>query len=99
MDKIGDLIGKRLNQHKLGESARASAIVHKANLFLREKFPESEDEVRAFRLKDGILYIGTAGAVWSQEVHGCQSQMIEVIGREYGEKSVVKVVIKGLTTK
>ena len=99
MDKIGDLIGKRLNQHNLGESARAAMVVAKANCFLREKFPESEDDFRAFRLKDGILYIGAHGAVWSQELSGHRGELMRAIHDEYGQKSVLKIVIKSLTTK
>ena len=99
MDKIGDLIGKRLNQHNLGEAARASLVVNKANAFLWNKFPDSEDEVMAFRLKDGVLYIGTAGAAWSQEIHGLREKLMDDIHQEYGKNSVIKVVIKGLTTK
>lgn len=99
MDKIGDLIGKRLNQHKLGDSARAGLIVSQANQFLRKRFPDSEEEIRAFRLKEGVLYIGTIGAVWSQELWGCQEMLLEEIRHEHGKKSVMKVVIKSLTTK
>jgi len=99
MDKIGDLIGRRLNQHKLGESAKASLVVSKANDFLWKKLPDSEEEVRAFRLKDGVLYIGTVGAVWSQEVHGLKEKLMDEIHHEHGKNSVLRVVIKGLTTK
>lgn len=98
MDKIGDLVSKRLNQHKLGESARASLVVNRANQFLQKKFPDSENEVNAFRLKDGVLYVGTAGSVWSQEVWAEQENLLAELRKEYGQKSVIKILIKGLTS-
>jgi len=98
MDKIGDIIGKRLNQHKLGESARASAVLHKANAFLQGKLQCSDDEVNAFRLKDGVLYIGTAGSAWSQEVFHRQEELKNEVRGELGQKAILRVVIKGLTS-
>ncbi|MFH0838519.1 MAG: DciA family protein [Patescibacteria group bacterium] len=98
MDRIGAIIGKRLNQHKLGESARASEIVHRANKLLQEKLQCGDDEVRAFRLKDGILYVGTVGSAWSQEVFHHQEGLINEIRKAHGTKSVLKIVIKSLTS-
>jgi hypothetical protein len=98
MDSIGSIIGKRLNQHKLGESARASQIIVEANRFLHSKLECEEDEVRAFRLKDGVLYVGAVGGVWSQEVFCRQMELMKEICREHGEKAVLKIVIKSLTS-
>ena len=98
MDSIGNIIGKRLNQHKLGESARASQIIVGANRFLHRRLECEEDEVRAFRLKDGVLYVGTVGSVWSQEVFHRQAELMKEIRREHGEKAVLKIVIKSLTS-
>ena len=98
MDKIGAIIGKRLNQHHLGESARAAQIIVKANQLLQKKLACEEDEVRAFRLKDGILYVGTVGSAWSQEVFHRQADLLREIREEHGQKSVLKIVIKSLTT-
>lgn len=98
MDKIGIIVNKRLNQHKLGDTARASEILHKANESLQKKLQCSDDEVRAFRLKDGILYIGTVGSVWSQEVFHQKEGLMEEIRKQHGPKSVIRIVIKSLTT-
>lgn len=98
MDKIGDIIGKRMNQHNLGESARASAVIHKANVFLQGRLQCTEDEVNVFRLKDGVLYVGTVGSVWSQEVFHRQEELMEEMQKEHGPKTVLKVVIKSLTS-
>ena len=97
MDKIGDIIGKRLNQHRLGESARASQIIGRANRFLQKSLECGEDEVRVFRFKDGVLYVGTVGSAWSQEVFHRQAELMKEIREEYGQKSVLKIVIKSLT--
>jgi len=99
MDKIGSLVSKRLNQHKLGEAARASMVLNKANIFLQNKFPNAEGEVSAYRLKNGILFIGVMSSVWSQELWGYKERLIEEIHNEYGKNSVIKVVIKSLTSK
>jgi len=98
MDKIGIIISKRLNQHRLGDTAKASEILYKANESLQKKLQCSDDEVRAFRLKDGILYIGTTGSAWSQEVFYQQERLMEEIRKDHGPKSVIRIVIKGLTT-
>lgn len=97
MDKIGDIIGKRLNQHHLGESARAAQVILRANEFLKKSLQCDDSEVRAFRLKEGILYIGTVGSAWSQEVFHQQKHLMKEIREEYGAKSILKIVIKGLT--
>ncbi len=98
MDKLGEIINKRLNQHKLGDAARASEIVHHANVSLQKRLQCSDDEVRAFRLKDGILYVGTAGSAWGQEVFYQQEGLMEEIRKQHGSKSVIRIVIKGLTS-
>jgi len=98
MDKIGDIVGKRLNQYKLGESARAAQIVMRANELFQGQLGCSEEEVRAFRLKDGVLYVGTVGSVWSQEVFQRQTGVMDEIRREHGSKSVLRIVIKSLTS-
>jgi hypothetical protein len=98
MDQIGNIINKRLNQHKLGESARAAEIIVKANKHLQEKLQCEDDEVRAFRLKDGVLYVGTVGSVWSQEVFHHQKDLMDEIRKEHGPKSVLRIAIKSLTS-
>lgn len=98
MDKLGEIINKRLNQHKLGDSARASEILHLANFSLQKRLECGDDEVRAFRLKEGALYIGTAGSVWSQEVFHRREELMEEIRQKYGQKAVSRVIIKGLTS-
>ncbi len=98
MDKLSEIIRKRLNQHKLGDTARASEILYNANKSLQSRLQCSDDEVRAFRLKDGILYIGTVGSAWGQEVFYQQEGLMEEIRKQHGPKSVIKIVIKGLTS-
>jgi hypothetical protein len=98
MDKLGIIITKRLNQHKLGDTAKASEILHKANASLQKRLQCADDEVRAFRLKDGVLYVGTVGSAWSQEVFYQQEGLMEEIRKDHGQKSVLRIVIKSLTT-
>ena len=98
MDKLGIIVNKRLNQHKLGESARASEILHGVNVSLQKKLDCNDDEVKAFRLKDGILYIGTGNSVWSQEVFQKREVLMDEIRQQHGQKAVIRIVIKGLTS-
>ena len=98
MDKLGEIINKRLNQHKLGDTARASEIVYHANVSLHKRLNCTDDDVRVFRLKEGVLYVGTAGSAWSQEVFYQQEGLLEEMQKQHGPKSVLKIVIKGLTS-
>src|SRR5688500_3821210 len=99
MQKLTDLIEKRLNQHKLGDSAKASHIIHLANRFLYEKFKMGASEIRALVVKEGTLSIGTVSSVWSQEIWSYQETLLKKIRQECGEKSVVKILITGLSDK
>ena len=98
MDKIGLIIEKRMNQHKLGESARAGQIILQANKLLHQKLECEDAEVRAFRFKEGVLYVGTVGSAWSQEVFHQQANLMKEIRAKHGQKSISKIVIKSLTT-
>lgn len=99
MDKLSDLLGRRLNQHRLGDSARAAAILSAANKLLQAKLECQDDEVRAFRLDQGVLYVGTSNSVWGQEVWARQEELMAEIHQEYGKNSLSKIVIKGLTMR
>lgn len=91
-------MARRLNQHKLGDSARAASILHAANEFLQKKIQCSADEVRAFRLKDGILYVETLSAAWSQEVFYQREALMDEISSSHGKKALSRIIIKGLTS-
>lgn len=97
MDKLTHLIGKRLNQHKLGNSAHASLVVNLANQLLHDRFKVDDTCVQALTLKEGILKIGTISSVWNQELWAYQAELLGELQRQYGQKSVVKIVITSLT--
>lgn len=97
MDKLGDIVGKRLNQHKLGGDARASLVLHQADSMMQEKFNCEPTELKALRLKDGVLTIGSVSSVWSQELWSFQDELKRSIRLEHGQKSVSKILIKALT--
>ncbi len=90
MQKIGTLTIKRLNQHKLGDSARASLVLHMANQFLEKQFEPTE--MKAISLKNGNLRIATAGAVWNQELWGLKEELLGHLKAEFGEKMVSKIL-------
>ncbi len=99
MDKIGNIIGKRLNQHKLGESARASEVINKANQYLSKTLKCEAEDARATTLKDGILWIKVGSATWGQEVWGTTAPLLKKLHGEYGKNSVKKIRTKSLTLK
>ncbi|MBN2087153.1 hypothetical protein JW758_02295 [Candidatus Peregrinibacteria bacterium] len=91
MDKIGNIIGIRLNQHKLGESARASEVIYKANEYLCKTLKCEADDVRACQLKNGILWVRVGNATWGQEVWGVTSLLLKTLHNEYGSTLVKRI--------
>jgi len=96
MEKIGDIIGKRLNHHQIANSARAAEVVFKANQFLAKTLKCETEDVRANSLKDGILWVGTANAAWSQETQGITSPLLKKLQDEYGKTYVKKIRIRSI---
>lgn len=91
MEKLSDLIGKRLHQHKLGEVSKAASVLHSADALLYKKFQTDATQLKALHLKNGTLTIGTASSVWSQELWGYQETLLKQLNHMHGEKSVVKI--------
>lgn len=91
MDKLGKIIEKRLNQHKIGDSARASEVLHNANQFLSKKLQCNDNEVRAVKIKNGILTIGVLNSIWGQEVWGIISLLLKKLQNDFGETYVKKI--------
>lgn len=89
MQKLSDLTSKRLHQHKLAESAQASLVIHLANEKLQKDF--EPDQVKALSVKNGILKIATAGAVYNQELWGMQDELLAELQKACGPKSVLKI--------
>ena len=98
MEKFSHLINIRLNQHKLGESARASEVVHKANQYLSKALCSEENEVRALKLERGVLWVGVLNSIWSQEVFSSIPSLLKLLQGAYGQTMVQKIRIKSLTT-
>ena len=99
MDKIGNIIGKRLNQHKIGDAARASEVIHMANQYLSRELKCESNDARAFQIKGGILWIKVNGSSWNQEVWSRSFPLLKKIQKEYGENFVKKIRTKSLTIK
>jgi predicted nucleic acid-binding Zn ribbon protein len=99
MEQIGNIIGKRLNHHQISESARASAVVYKANQYLSTWLKCEKEDARATSLKDGILWIGTGNSAWSQEAQGVSSPLLKKLQDEYGKTYVKKVRIRSLNMR
>ncbi len=99
MEQIGQIINKRLNQHQIGDSARASEVIFKANQYLSTWLKCEKEDVKAVLLKEGILHIGSASAVWSQETRNISDPLLKKLQDEYGKTYVKKILIKSLTIK
>ena len=97
MEQIGNIIGKRLNQHKIAESARASEVVYKANQYLSQWLKCETVDARVTSLKNGILWVGTGNAVWSQETQGVASPLLKKLQDEYGKTYVKKIRIRSIS--
>ncbi len=97
MEKIGNIIGKRLNQHKLGESASASEVIYKANEYLSKTLKCEAEDVRATTLKNGILWVKVGNAGWAQETWGVTAPLLKKLHNEYGKNCVKKIRTKSLT--
>jgi len=96
MDRIGDIIGKRLNHHQISDSARASEVVHKANQYLSQWLKCETGDARVTSLKDGILWVGTGNSAWSQETQGITSPLLKKLQDEYGKTYVKKIRIRSI---
>lgn len=99
MDKISNIVGKRLNQHQIGDSARASEVVFKANQHLSVWLKCEKEEVNAIKIVNGILTVGVGNATWGQEVYGVNRKLLRKLQEEFGEKYIQKVVTKSLTLR
>ena len=73
-------------------------MINRVNQKLYAHFDATELDMKALTLKDGVLNIGTVSSVWSQELWGYKEELLRDIHREYGKKSVIKILIKGLTS-
>lgn len=98
MQKLGNITKYRLNQHKLGTVVQASQVLNRADGWLQENVKCSSDEVRAIRLKDGVLLIAVTQAVWAQELNGHTSQLLKSLQNEFGPKIIQRIRTKSLTS-
>lgn len=94
MDQLKDLLSHRLNNHHLGEAAKAAGILHAANQFLKTRFPQSPDSAKAYRLEHGNLYVRAENSSWAQELWGVQDKLLRSLQKTFGENAIQKVVLK-----
>lgn len=99
MDQIGNIIGKRLNHHQISESARASEVVYNANQYLAKTLKCEKEDAKVSSLKDGVLWIGTGNAGWSQEVYNISGPLLKKLQNEYGGIYVKKIRIRSVNMK
>jgi len=94
MEKLSELIKGRLDRHNLSSSAKSAEVIFKANLLIADLFKGAENNVKAYRLEGGILYISAENAVWSQEVWGVSENILKSLKKSFGDTLIKKILIK-----
>jgi hypothetical protein len=97
MDKLGSIVKIQLNHHNLSSEALAAEVLFKANQWLADEFKEPAGEIRAVRLRHGILLIATESAVAGQEVWNVSDKIIKFLQNKFNSRIVQKVRIKNIT--
>ncbi len=97
MDKLSDVIKKRLNHHSLEPAAKAAMVVDAANELLQSYWAEAKTEVRATKVEKGTLTIEVSHATWGSEVQMHSDKLLKALQSQYGDKMVQKIRIKTLT--
>ena len=97
MEKFSDIVKNRLEAHNLGESAKASEVLHISNQLLSDLLKIEKPAVKAYRFSDGILFIAAENASWSQEVWGVQEAVLKGLKKRFGKSVIQKIRIKSLT--
>jgi hypothetical protein len=96
MDKLGDLIGRRMGDHHLGAAAKASEVLLFANQLLQESGILPRD-AKAMTFKQGTLLIGVRNSLWAQEVRGLTLELAQKLQKKAGLMAPLKVRTKSLT--
>ncbi len=97
MEPFKQLLQKRLNQHKLGASAQAAEALAFANRHFWEGLGWPADQVRALSVEKGVLWVGVSHAVWSQELAGAATKLLQILQEKWGADFIQKVRAKDLT--
>ena len=97
MEKISDIVKNRLEVHNLNASAKASEVLHISNQLLSDLLKTKKPAAKAYRFSDGVLFISTENASWSQEVWGVQEAVLKGLKKRFGKNVIQKVRIKSLT--
>lgn len=97
MEKLSDLIKKRLPKHNLGTAAKSAEVLFVANKLLEDLLNSPDRSVKAYRLESGNLFIAAENSVWTQELWGIRDKVIKKLQERFGKSFVKKIVIKCLT--
>ena len=99
MDKLSDLIKGRLNKHNLNTSAESAEVLFFANKVLSGLMDVDRQDIQAFKLKNGVLFIGVKNSTLSQELWGKHEMLLDKLKKRFGETIVKKIQIKSLTIR
>lgn len=96
MEKLGDIVKKRLHQHRLGESSQASSVLFDAQKWLAGHFEKDPRAVRPIKLQNAVLWLSVAHAGWAQEAHSVSRNLLSSLQSRYGATRVRKILIKSI---
>lgn len=97
MDRLNELINKRLNNYNMNISARAAEVIFFSNQLLANHLPDIKPPACAYRFKDGIIFISVKHSTVGQEVWGLQEKLLYDLKKRFGEQNIKKICIKSLT--
>ncbi len=99
MEKLSDIMKRRLHQHRLGGESQASQVLFHAQQFFRHHFTEEPNAVRPLKLQNAILWVGVEHAPMAQEVRGITSKLMAELKSRFGERTVKQIRTKDLTNQ
>jgi len=97
MDKLKDLMARRLSAHKLSSEASASQVVSYADDFLKKTLNLTSSDIKVLYLKNAILWIGVSHPILGQEILGVLDPLLSDLQKKYGQKMIQKIRTKSLT--
>jgi 1-aminocyclopropane-1-carboxylate deaminase/D-cysteine desulfhydrase-like pyridoxal-dependent ACC family enzyme len=82
MDRLSFLLPKTLKKRGLMQQAQASLITHKTSVWLKEKLPHLESQVKTRSFKDGTLTIACSHPIALQECQGLCEELRTFLRQE-----------------
>ncbi|MFH0821044.1 MAG: DciA family protein [Candidatus Peregrinibacteria bacterium] len=99
MEKLSDIVQRRLHQYQLGGESRASQVLFHAQKFFHHHFIDDPNSVRPLKFQNAILWVGVEHASLAQEVRGISPKLLEELKIQYGATTIKQIRTKDLTNQ